>query len=204
MSKYPYILNTGKLKKFLENIPKIGVPPKINTNTLPTLGFKSNADRPIVKILKFIQFTDHGGVPTKAYRAFRDSSKAGSVMGSALKAVYSDLFEIYPNAHETDDKSLKDFFASTTDAGAQVIDRTVDTFRILCSFADFKVPPVEPALTPTPSPTAGRVQLPITPEGVRLDVSIRIELPVTQDADVYDKIFKSLKRHLLSPSSEED
>jgi len=105
LSKYPYILNTGKLKKFLEIIPKIGVPPKINTNTLPTLGFKSAADRPIVNILKFIQFTDDKGVPTDAYRTFRDSSKAGSVMGAALKRAYADLFEIYPNASETDDIS---------------------------------------------------------------------------------------------------
>jgi len=111
---------------------------------------------------------------------------------------------IYPNASETDDTSLKNFFAPTTDAGEQVVARTVDTFKILCSFADFEVSLGEPALTPTPTPTAVGVQLPVTPEGVRLDVSIRIELPVTQDADVYDKIFKSLRKHLLSPSSEKD
>jgi hypothetical protein len=65
MAEYPYILNTGSLKSFLESIPKIGVPDKINTNTLPMLGYKSKNDRPIVKILRFIDFIDVNGVLLK-------------------------------------------------------------------------------------------------------------------------------------------
>jgi hypothetical protein len=59
---------------------------------------------------------------------------------------------------------------------------------------------------PTPSPiSAPTVQLPLAKEGgVTVNVNIRLELPATQDADVYDKIFESLKKHILSTSSKTD
>lgn len=61
-----------------------------------------------------------------------------------------------------------------------------------------------PAPIPTPTP-APLVQVPVTREGgVTLNVNIRLELPATQDATVYDKIFQSLKKHLLTPSSKTD
>jgi len=83
---------------------------------------------------------------------------------------------------------------------------TVDAFQVLCKFADFGAPAV--TITPTPTPGAAptpTVQLPVTKEaGVNLNVNIRLELPATQDAEVYDKIFQSLKKHLLTPSSKTD
>jgi len=51
LGKYPYILNTGRLKKFIEMIPKIDVPTKITTANLPTFGFKSLNDRPSPNLL---------------------------------------------------------------------------------------------------------------------------------------------------------
>jgi hypothetical protein len=91
MGKYPYILVTGKLREFFEKIPKMGVPPKINSNTLSTLGFKSTNDRPIVPILRFVDFIDSNGTPNQNYRDFRDSKKAGAIMASALRKAYSEL-----------------------------------------------------------------------------------------------------------------
>jgi hypothetical protein len=84
LGKYPYILNTGNLKKFLENISKIGTPPKITQPELPKLGFKSTGDRPIVPILRFIGFLDEANAPSQSYKDFKLAEKAGAVMASAL------------------------------------------------------------------------------------------------------------------------
>jgi len=48
--------------------------------------------------------------------------------------------------------------------------------------------------------------LPVTREGggVTVNVNIRLELPATQDASVYDKIFESLKKHILASGSKPD
>jgi len=200
LGKYPYILNTGSLRKFLENIPKIGTPPKITQPSLPTLGFKSHADRPIVLILQFIGFLDENNTPTQSYKDFKVDSKAGTVMASALKKAYADLFEIYPDACEKDEKALKDFFTPTTDAGEQVVAQTVLTFKVLCSFADFG------GLT---SKEKGKgeeergkakgeekgVQM---PAGVTINLNIQLALPATEDAKVYENIFKALRDNLLA------
>jgi hypothetical protein len=198
MTEYPYILNTGRLKSFLESIPKIGVPDKINTNTLPMLGYKSTNDRPIVKILRFIDFIDVNGVPTQNYINFRDTSKAKIVMASAIRKAYSDLFKMYPDAHKKDDETLKNFFRPTTKAGEQVVERMVDTFKALCSFADFE------ATTGIEGEVKEHVKIEKIkeaeelPSGITLNLNIQIVLPTTDDASVYDKIFRALKEHILS------
>lgn len=42
---FPYITVVGSLKDFINKIPSMGVPEKINTKTLPSMGFKSTNDR---------------------------------------------------------------------------------------------------------------------------------------------------------------
>lgn len=196
MVEYPYILNTGRLRSFVDTIPKMGVPDTINTNTLPKLGYKSTNDRPIVKILRFIEFIDTNGVPTQNYKNFRDTSKARIVMANALRKAYSELFKLYPNAHKKDDESLKNFFRPTTKAGEQVVERMVDTFKTLCSFADFE------AAIPEKEVKRKEIEevkeAPALLSGVTINVNVQITLPVTDDASVYEKIFKALKDHLLS------
>lgn len=107
MTEYPYILNTGRLKSFLELIPRIGVPDRITVQTLPRLGYTSENDRPIVKILKFIGFIDADGVPAQDYMNFRDAGTAGVVMAKAIRRAYCELFNVYPDAYKRDDETLK-------------------------------------------------------------------------------------------------
>jgi hypothetical protein len=200
LGKYPYILNTGKLRRFLETIPKIGTPPKITQGSLPTLGFKSAADRPIVPILKFIGFLDEQNVPTESYKDFKVDSKAGTTMASALKKAYADLFQIYPDACGGDEKALKDFFTPTTDAGEQVVMQTVTTFKVLCAFADFGgVPSKEKSKEEEHGKDKGEEEKGFqTTAGVTISLNIQLALPATEDAKVYENIFKALRDNLLS------
>jgi hypothetical protein len=200
LPKYPYILNTGSLKKFLETIPKIGIPQKVNTTTLPTLGFKSNNDRPIAGIFRFIDFIDGNGAPTQRYRDFRITTKSKIVMADALKKAYSELFDLYPDAWEKDDLTLRNFFAPTTNAGEQVLNQIVATFKSLCYFADFKGVAEE---RKDEGEQRGKVTeegqgAPRISPGVTVNLNIQLTLPATDDASVYDKIFKALKDHLLT------
>lgn len=203
LGKYPYILNTGSLKRFLDTIPKIGTPPKITQNNLPSLGFKSSADRPIVSILRFIEFLNEGNEPTQSYRDFKTTNKAGITMASALRKAYSGVFEIYPDACNKDEKALKDFFTPTTDAGEQVVIQTVATFKVLCAYADFKANSSENTgekeekKENSQGKNDVKVELRSTP-AVNLNVNIQLNLPITDDASVYDKIFKAIKDNLVS------
>lgn len=200
LGKYPYITVTGKLRKFIEMIPKMGVPQKITQPNLPMYGFKSVNDRPIVAILQFIGFLNDKNEPTQDYKDFRTPNKAKSIMASAIKKAYSDLFELYPDAYEKDDESLKNFFTPTTEAGEQVINDTVATFKTLCSFADFKAITEEgvEAEREEAKQEKREAKIPPMPSGITINLNIQLALPATEDAKVYENIFKALRDNLLT------
>jgi len=211
MVKYPYIPSMRPLRKFLSDIQTMGTPPKINSAALNQMGLKTSNASYIPTILKFIGFIDDSGVPTEDYKNFKKKETGRSVMAGALKGAYADLFQLYPDAQLREFDVLRDFFVGTTDAGESAVKYTVETFKTLCDFADFGAVPTSattqqkqtPTLTQTTPPPL--VQLPISREGgVNINVNIKFELPITKDSDVYDKIFESLKKHLLTPSSKTD
>lgn len=196
MGKYPYTVKISSLEKLLREIPSIGVPDKINTNTLPTMGYKAKNDRYLPPILKFIGFLDGKGVPMQTYKDFRNKLISKSVMAKAINTTYADLFKLYPKAYEKEYTALRDFFSGTTQAGESVLKLTVETFKTLCKFADFEVVPVEKEVEKK-AKEAVKVAAQM-PTGVTINLNIQLTLPVTDDATVYDKIFKALKENLLS------
>lgn len=61
------------------------------------------------------------------------------------------------------------------------------------------VPPIAKDPLPVPVPP---VNLPVGgKEGITIKVNINFELPITKEAEVYDKIFQSLKRNILTSDS---
>ncbi|MBN1761551.1 MAG: DUF5343 domain-containing protein [Methanomicrobia archaeon] len=197
MVEYPYILVTGRLKDFLKHIKSAGVPPKITISYLPSVSFKSTNDRPIVKVLKFIGFLDSSGIPTESYKQFRLRG-AEVVMAKALRVAYEDLFRTYPDAYRKDNEALKDFFRSHTTAGEQVVNQTVVTFKALCEFADFeaKIEGEKQPKTENESEDSSKGESHGAPRDVTVNINIQLQLPATDDAQVYENLFSALKKHL--------
>jgi len=216
MSEIPYTPTPGKIRTYFDKFQEVGVPPKVNRKWMGSINFGGGNDQYIIAVLKHIGFIDNSCVPTDLWRLFKDTLKSKAVLAQGIRQGYAEILATYPDAHKKDRGVIYAFFSSKTGKAKATVDLMVSTFINLCQLADFEAIPVpvtqslgtslpSPTMTQaTPTAIAG-VKLPLTPEGgIRLDVSIRIELPVTQDADVYDKIFKSLKKHLLTPSSETD
>ncbi|TET14646.1 MAG: hypothetical protein E3J81_06260, partial [Dehalococcoidia bacterium] len=114
MADYAYVMVTGKLRKFMNRIPEVGVPRKVTTEYLASLGFKSSNERAIIPLLKFIGFLDDSGAPTNDYKIYRDTMKGPSVLGRAIKQSYSELFDIHPDAQSKDTEALRNFFSIQT------------------------------------------------------------------------------------------
>jgi len=186
------------LEEFIKKIPKISVPEKLTQKTLSALGYKSSNDRPIITILKFINFLNSDCTPTENYINFRSARKSKKVMASCLKTAYKDLFALYSDAHQRSTQELKDFFSTRVTGGDLVLNLTTNTFKTLCDFADFEAPAMEPTPTPTPTPVVQVKERLEKGAGLVINLNIQLELPATQDATVYDKIFESLKKHLLT------
>ena len=95
MSDYPYTSSTGKLKKFLIEIPKTGVPDKLIQKELEKRGYKTKNDREIIPILKNIGFLDDTGTPTKRYLDYRNSEISKKILAEGIREGYPDLFKTY-------------------------------------------------------------------------------------------------------------
>lgn len=210
MPEYPYTLVTNKLQNFLQKIPSMGVPDVVNTKWLPSVGFKSKNDRSIISIVKFIGFIDSLGKPTDRWKAYRDRSKAKFVMAQGIKDGYFELFRLYPDADTRSNEELRNFFSPKISGGDQVVSATVNTFKVLCSLADFSKSTNAPIETEAVS-TSISVQPPVEgpvltssykyQSGVTININIELSLPATTEKDVYENLFAALKKHLLPDES---
>jgi hypothetical protein len=215
MVDYPYTAKVSSLEDFLKKMATRPEPTKVTQEYLKSTGYTSSSDRQTIPVLRFIKFIDTEGVPTPFFKQFRDTRKSRAIMAQAMREGYAELFETVSNPCQATNEDLDNFFRTKTGRGEAMLEITVNTFKSLCTFADFGAAPVAitPTVSPTPtyapitatSTTTPVVQLPVTREGgVNVNVNIRLELPATQDATVYDKIFESLKKHLLTPTSKSD
>jgi len=196
---YPYVYSLAALKRFLNLIPETGTPAKLTPEYLKTAGFRNTNDRAIISVLKFVNLLADDGTPTSDYSLLRDNSKAGAVMSSHLKTAYKELFDLYPDANNQPDEKLKNFFAPQTPAGGESVNKIVGTFKTLCESADFGAAPIS-STTTGQGPSQVRVvsqTIPSSEGGVTINLNIQLQLPPTENAEIYDKIFESLKKHLI-------
>ena len=199
---YTYAVKVGSLKEYLTKLKskELGVPDKINREYLKSIGYTSSNDFPIIRVLQSIDFIDKSDVPTQNLKDFR-TEKSRQVMTSALKKTYEELFKIYPAPQKRTSEELENFFAKgKANLTKFTLGLYVDTFKTLCEFADLEAVPVTEKVEVKEAEKVVEVTKTMaqTPTGVTINLNIQLTLPATEDATVYDKIFKALKEKLLS------
>jgi uncharacterized protein DUF5343 len=202
MAEFPYTPNPANLKRFLDHVQSAGVPSKVTIQYITSAGFKSTNDRAILTVLKTLGFVDSSGVPTDTWRAYRDRDKARAVMATVLESSYSGLFSTYPDAYRRDNEALRNYFSAHTSVGEAVLSLIVRTFKTLAELADFEATPVAVPggeLTPPPAVRHEAVapKLSAAP-GLTVNINIQLQLPATENETIYEKLFASLKKHLLN------
>jgi len=121
-------------------------------------------------------------------------------MGNQIKTAYAELFDTYPNASQQADERLVNFFRSKTSAGDRVVQAQTATFKTLCEFADF----VTVEIAPSRSREVTRESIPSAPramassQGLTINLNIQLQLPLTENSEIYDKIFQSLKKNIIT------
>jgi len=210
MANLPYVTVIGTLEKMLEKIKSASVPDKFSQDFVAdTLAMKGGTARAIIPFIKKMGLVQTDGTPTDRYKEFRNPAKSGKAVAAALRDMYRVLFEMNENAHKLDTSKLKGLIVEATGAESNsvVVARTVSTFNALKSIATFDTP------TRTASEPEVAGQLMATQqiasshenhevgnhavEGINLAYTINLNLPPTNDIEVFNAIFKSLKQHLL-------
>lgn len=204
MADFPYTPNPAAIKRFLAHVQSAGVPEKITQKYLEKVGFKSTNDRYIIGVLKSLGLIDASGVPTQLWQSYRNRKAAGATLAGALRTGYADLFRTYPDAYRKDSEALRNYFSAHTKVAESTLGLIVSTFKTLCELADFEATQPAEAMSEEVEKTPGvppkrRGSAEIAPSGTpAVNINIQLQLPATDDATVYDKLFAALKKHLLS------
>jgi hypothetical protein len=185
-------------------------PKQFSLNFLNNLGFKGNADRLIIGMLKALRFLEPSGAPTQRYFEYLDQTQSARILAEAIREAYADLFELNVNAYTMTRDEVKNKLKTLTQGqfSDDVLGKMATTFVALTAQADFEAvesaePPAKPDADERPAPR------PPAAEGARgragaqkasfdLVYNIQIQLPESRDPAVYDALFRSLKSHLFN------
>jgi hypothetical protein len=213
--EFPYSAVPGNLRKILEMIPNMGTPPKATQKWLAGIGFSSGNDKRNLAVMRQVGIISPGGEPTDLWTAFRSRDKVKIAAG--IRRHYSGLFGTFPDAHRKDDEALLAYIRSTTEYGEKAQRLALRVFRNLCEFGDFDADAdPEDLLDPDEEDEqndrnagktgGGRTRIERVGGGVGLTVNIQIQLPPSEDGEVYDKVFEAMGRHLktlIAPQPDE-
>ena len=207
MTGYPYVVVQAKLKSFLGEIKRLGIPEAANSSWLRTIGYTSSNDLSIPKVMEFIGFVDVSRKPTDKWRDFRDENASGKILAGAIREGYSALYQIHPDAHKRSVDELANFFRSHTEAGDNAVRRTANTFKTLCSLADFStIQDVEVVPGDADAPPPAQEQPPqpnidsqtITPATPAHNIDIQITISSDSSVAQIKQIFESMAQHLYN------
>jgi hypothetical protein len=214
MAYPPYMNSTGLISKIFDKIAEAQKPDRFTTDYLASvLGYGSGSARPIIPLLKRLNFLQADGTPMHLYTRFRNPSERGPAMLEALKAGYPELYARNEYAHLLPKDKLRDLVVEVTglERENQIIAYIVSTFQAMKGAGKVNEstrvgaipatsgvessPPVTPP-TPFERPDFGahRSGQEI---GMNLSYTINLNLPPSTDPEVFNAILKALKEHLL-------
>jgi hypothetical protein len=207
----PYVLAPGRIGPLLQKIQQAQTPIRFTQDFLETkLGLKGGSATPLIPLLKRIGLLENDGSPTDLYRKFRNPDTSGIALAQGIKKGYGELYTRNEYAHDLSRDKLVNLIVEIT--GKQKDDRVVTaivaTFWTLKELADFES---EAVVVTSPKREEVTRALPLddmsqssertTPQstklGLNLAYTINIVLPETDDINVYNAIFKSLKENML-------
>jgi hypothetical protein len=189
----------------MDKLPTIGAPEKASQEWLGSIGFSGGNNMRSLPVLRSVGIIDAQGRPTPLWAALRSGDRAAFADG--MRTHYADLFATYPDADRKDDEALLAFIRSKTNYAEQAQRLAARTFKVLCEFGDFSADAAKVILgddededgghDDVPDKRRRRKRTPSEPDGrVALTVNLQLQLPVSENGDVYDKLFAAIGKHL--------
>jgi len=214
---FPYATTVTGLSTTLHQL-RSAFPATVNADTLRKWGIAAGNESSILQTLRFINLIDdEGNKNADAAKAFviYDDAKFAEAFGALVRQGYKDVFEHYgDDSWGAGKDKLITFFRESDQTSARVGEQQAVTFQALAGFAGHGAAPAAPtnggrrkgqaAATRAPraerSPSKGAGAAVPVVNGSPLAVSVRVELnlPVTDDQGVYDKIFRSIRENLIN------
>jgi hypothetical protein len=202
--------STGLIPKIFVKIQQAKVPERYTQDFQGTvLGYGSGSARPFIPFLKRLGFLESDGRPTELYRKFRNADTSGAAMAEAMRGGFRDIFQKNEFAYNLTDDKLKNLVVELTGKapGDSTVTAITGSFKACKQLADFDAHlEHEPEVVTHVEDTApiermrALVRHDTANSSAKLSLSytINLNLPETTDVEVFNAIFSSLKRHLLT------
>ncbi len=211
MADYPYMNATSKIEEFFSKIKGMGAPKSVTKEWLGSIGFTSQNDRRVKRVLEHINFIDSSGSRMSKWDDYLDKTKAELVLAGAIREGYSNLFDTYPDANQRTDQELQSFFWATDKTlSPNTVKIMVNTFKALCSMADFSSESSNGAGNGVSgNATTADSDMPLVAPPPSLDsptptLHIDFQVHIAADAppEQIDKIFESMAKHLYNKTAD--
>lgn len=196
MNDYPYMMSNNKIQPIITKIQQAARPAKFTLDFLRTLGFTSTNDRAFIPLAKKLGFLMEDGTPTPIYDQLKDSTLTAKVLATQIRILYADLFAINTELQRAPENEIKGAISRVTGKDEEGVIRIYNTFKALCSIADFSEN-ISHSPVPEKVEETASVAIPLSNRKNEFHYNIQIHLPATTDVSVYNAIFKSLKDNLL-------
>lgn len=196
MNDYPYMMSNNKIQPIITKIQQAARPAKFTLDFLRTLGFTSTNDRAFIPLAKKLGFLMEDGTPTPIYDQLKDSTLTAKVLATQIRILYADLFAINTELQRAPENEIKGAISRVTGKDEEGVIRIYNTFKALCSIADFS-DNISHSPVPEKVEETASVAIPLSNRKNEFHYNIQIHLPATTDVSVYNAIFKSLKDNLL-------
>ncbi len=196
----PYVNPYGKISELFKRIKEAAVPPKFTNDFLyAKLGLKSITHRAFIPLLKRLGFIGESQVPTTVYKEYREDSKSKIIMAKAIKSAYSDLYSAAEYAHTLPKAEIISKLTSVLGVSKEdaQVPKVTSTFLELVKLADFEnEEPTEIAEEKNEN-VLEPFKISTPPHKLGISYTINLNLPATNDVEVFNAIFKALKENLL-------
>lgn len=224
MPNYPYISGQAALVQTFTQLRK-GFPGKVDAGYLQRFNIAPANESYVISILRFLGLIDEDGtrVQDKTGYFFGNDDSFKSGLEDTLRTAYSQVFdEMGDGVLDASKDDLTHWFRASDKTSSVVGQRQASTFQTLAALAGHgdlpaarsvaakktASPPADAAAKKTTARKPTRkspVEEPSGDDGggknrqdVGLTVRIEVNLPPGGDADTYDLIFASIKKHLMS------
>jgi len=199
---FPYTTVPNALRGFLSLVPNKPRPQKVSGELIGAWGFEDKNAATIIKVLKEVDLLDSSGNPTDSYTSFMQPKIGPAVLGNAIRARYSPLFQASHEPFRENDNDLKRLFNIHSGGSDQTLRLQIQTFKTLCEFATFDGLPGSNGGAPLlgtgqiASNPAANVNTTVTPSGPAIHIDLHIHLPENKSARDYQAIIEDIARYI--------
>lgn len=205
---FPYTTSHGVFRQVLQAMIDAERPAKFSGDFLNTvLGFTGGSAAVVPPILKRTGFLSADATPTELYSRFKSEGGRSQAALDALRNGFGEIFKKNEYAHKLPEDGVKDLLVAITGLNKNdpVIRAISGTFGTIKSFIDPSKLSETSKTTSSGSDTdkdfssesgSGSEGLNVNSK-LGLSYSINIVIPNTDDPNVLNAIFKSLKENLL-------